>query len=58
MPSDGPNELPKQYQNEFGGIEEFLGDDWGDIDFSDFDYADIYDDVGEEEEDSYSEDAG
>lgn len=50
-------EIPKGEQNEFGGMVEYIGDEFGDIDWDSFDYDDAYDDVGDEDEDSYGEDA-
>lgn len=53
----GGYDIPKQYQNEFGGLVEYIGAEFGDIDWGDFDWDDVYDDVGDEDEDSYGEDA-
>lgn len=53
----GGYELPKSLQNEFGGLVEYIGEEFGEIDWADFDYDDVYDDVGDEDEDSYGEDA-
>ena len=43
--------------NEFIELPEYVGPTFEETDFGDFDFDDIYDDVGDEEEDSYGEDA-
>jgi hypothetical protein len=42
---------------EFIELPEYVGPTFEETDFSDFDYDDLYDDVGDEDEDSYGEDA-
>lgn len=40
-----------------GGLEEYEGQEFEEIDFGDFDWDDAYDDVGDEDSDTYGEDA-
>lgn len=57
-----PGPIPVSRDAEDEDDEEFIGpigdsydDDFGDIDWSSFDWDDVYDDIGDEEVDSYAE---
>lgn len=63
---DEPLNVPEGATNivydDEGDIESFdlpryIGEEWSDIDFDDFDWDDIFDDVGDEDEDMYGEDS-
>lgn len=37
-------------------LPDYVGDEFGDIDWEEYDYEEAYDEVGDEDEDSYGED--
>lgn len=60
----GPVEVPKgaivredSRGNQIIELPEYTGSEYADIDWTEFDWDEVYDDVGDEDEDSYGEDA-
>lgn len=57
-PPEGPVR-PREYEGgeEPGEFPEYLGATFDEIDWTEFDWDDVYEDVGDEDEDQYGEDA-